>query len=292
MDHRAPSLWPTNISCGRTGSGSRRGFTLVELLVVVGIIAVLLAILMPALSAARESAKRIKCASNLHQLGIAETAYTNDNRGYFTPCFVVGANDPFYHGHENWLTAWRAPFWIWFGQAYGLGLGDTVSQTIGAQTFTYQQSTMMLCPSVENSWSIYDPNPQWGPVFTSDYVYVGNPQYPPSNPLGIGGPAASASYWSDFSSIPMRISDGGDKFLAGDTVLAPAGSGGQFYSNHAFFGLTGDHSTLKGANQLFSDGHVSWKAGSQFPAIFNNQYGAAGNANFVHWPGNPYCLYW
>ena len=56
----------------------RKGFTLVELLVVIGIIALLVSILMPALSKAREMAKRIKCSSNLKQCGIAFALYQLD----------------------------------------------------------------------------------------------------------------------------------------------------------------------------------------------------------------------
>ncbi|MEM6259430.1 MAG: prepilin-type N-terminal cleavage/methylation domain-containing protein [Planctomycetota bacterium] len=62
----------------------RRAFTLIELLVVVSIIALLIAILLPVLGAARDSAKAIQCGSNLKQLGIAQFAYTSDNRGQFT----------------------------------------------------------------------------------------------------------------------------------------------------------------------------------------------------------------
>ena len=57
------------------------GFTLVELLVVIGIIAVLIAMLLPALAQAKEQAKRVECGSNLHMAGLSLVMYANDNKG-------------------------------------------------------------------------------------------------------------------------------------------------------------------------------------------------------------------
>src|SRR6187399_536737 len=61
----------------------RSGFTLVELLVVIGIIAVLIAILLPTLNRAREAANKTACLSNLRQLGQAAIIYCNENKGRF-----------------------------------------------------------------------------------------------------------------------------------------------------------------------------------------------------------------
>ena len=63
----------------------RRGFTLVELLVVIGIIALLISVLLPALTKARRAARTSACMSNIRQLCMAEIQYVQDNKGRFSP---------------------------------------------------------------------------------------------------------------------------------------------------------------------------------------------------------------
>src|SRR5208283_4588101 len=104
---------------------SRRGFTLIELLVVIAIIAVLAALLLPALAAAKERAQAIRCTSNFRQIGLALGLYIDDNVERLPSALnfgvalndVAGAaahvSDTFIYGDVAKLLALANPLVLW-----------------------------------------------------------------------------------------------------------------------------------------------------------------------------------
>jgi len=81
---------------------TRRAFTLIEMLMVIAVIALIAAMLLPALSKAKQSGRRTACASNLRQLSVALSIYTGENEGDFPPIHQTNRwPSQLYRGYEN-----------------------------------------------------------------------------------------------------------------------------------------------------------------------------------------------
>jgi prepilin-type N-terminal cleavage/methylation domain-containing protein len=136
---------------------SRRGLTLIEVLVVSGLIAVLVGILLPSLQVARESVRRSSCSNNLRQVGLALTNYESARRS-----FPVGAesrewaeNPDFPHQFFRWsVLAHLAPFYEEAGLLAGLDLTVPLYTGFGPEAVAPQNKSVVartvplfLCPS-------------------------------------------------------------------------------------------------------------------------------------------------
>lgn len=129
------------------------GFTLVELLVVIGIIALLISMLLPALNVARQQAQTVQCLSNLRQLGTGFASYVAENKGWMPSCDTCGPLIP----QQFWLPN-GAALWpggvdatrTWVGWVDGEGTEASIEN--GTLYKYVKNSGLYKCPSDYNQF--------------------------------------------------------------------------------------------------------------------------------------------
>jgi prepilin-type N-terminal cleavage/methylation domain-containing protein len=150
----------------------RSGFTLIELLVVVAVIAILLAILLPALRKARTLTKRIACQSNLKQIAVAWNMYLDDNEGQF---YQAGNANVLYGGWSGLQPPSSRPLNKYFGLP--VDLVDEVKIENDAKVY--------YCPADRGGASLYMPFEKaydlWGTSYQTNIMLIGADQMLPGN---------------------------------------------------------------------------------------------------------------
>ena len=239
-------------------------FTLIELLVVIGIIAVLLGILLPALSKARESSRRLTCASQIRQVLVALRMYSNQNQEWLPP--------------GNW------------GSANLIGAADTLGPILGGDTNALTIFTCPETPTGDVDIPHLLPLTQFGDgvyYYVTTYIYVGGrgmmpptadwdgtdryfgwpyPWWYPNNcldPRGFGPVprmnsrvrASEVALFTD-RMWPKTLVAGGQTYTTDDGGIFQAYTGGSSVVHASHRKQNGE---TAGGNVGYMDGHVDWR---------------------------------
>ncbi|MEX0774661.1 MAG: type II secretion system protein [Phycisphaeraceae bacterium] len=222
-----------------------RGFTLIELLVVISIIALLIAMLLPALGNARQAARAIQCASNQRQLGLMLETYANDNGAY--PRTKLNDTEA-----PAWNLAATPDMWQWWTyrlmKAGHVEHFANISTTPGHMSATTAEKALLYCPgnTTPNQANLYGHSYAMG---MTGAVSNADPRWAFK---GLGGHIARAQH-----TRPTELLHPGTTVSIVETRHAnwPAMN---FWPDHAVWGqYYYDTVHNDASNFLFADGHAA-----------------------------------
>lgn len=255
---------------GSKGHNSRRapgrGFTLIEVLVVVAIIALLVSILLPSLARAREQARRTLCSSNLHQIGVALLTYRESQKAFPHQARVGVPNSDITAAGGNVIGAWPTSVHAALGRYIGRRSSVKPNEVFYCPAVRESDRGLVDIDREQPAGSVGNPEP----YLHLTYFYYGRlnaGDNDPAKPRTSLGEKTAADVQAK-RKLYVTTEPDARRVLMADAVSLWTG-GTQWRVNHGpdySRYVEGNIPLLKGQNVGYGDGHVTWNPVYKFPA--------------------------